>query len=473
MIAASTTHTGQATLPDPRQRRAIRLRIGYEQREIAARLGVSRPTITRWEAGTVEPRGPARLAYAELLRSLDQSANASHRQHQHGFCVLRAGIHTAAVAWPAVDVHEFRQATTQRVDHSGERLSLIRRDRGRSLRLASTGAVISLREQGDAGNLICVEGSLGAILAADYRDDQLIGPRALPAVEQSMRELAARLGIHIPKTQAIVMRVDLAADVAFASHHVAQEFLRAVIPLRVRRTHARGKFSHGTGRLESVEWSHGGGVQLRVYDRSLTLERGGSLARYLPPAAGLVRVEAQIRPRRRKRRGLHHLDVDVLRDDFAARVGNLGHHLVTCGPSRAATERLVREFPILGTERLLGALEVIGHSGSAAYPTDRVYGDRLRELHAAGLAPNEHADASLDVGAVLQTAATCFEEPLAHATPTELAEISSNPFFDATNRANAANRRAYILDELERLLAEHGPVDQNSDIPPAAGRVAP
>lgn len=57
-------------LPDLEMRRMLRLKAGLTQAEIAAAIGVERPTISRWESGLRSPRGPNAEAYADLLRGL-------------------------------------------------------------------------------------------------------------------------------------------------------------------------------------------------------------------------------------------------------------------------------------------------------------------------------------------------------------------------------------------------------------------
>ena len=59
-----------ASLPVPMGRRWIRLRARLTQGEVAHLLGVTRPTVTRWESGTIEPKGASRVLYAAFLRSL-------------------------------------------------------------------------------------------------------------------------------------------------------------------------------------------------------------------------------------------------------------------------------------------------------------------------------------------------------------------------------------------------------------------
>lgn len=59
-------------LPRPALARAIREAAGASQDAIARELGVTRMTICRWEAGTFKPSGDRLIAYATLLRELQQ-----------------------------------------------------------------------------------------------------------------------------------------------------------------------------------------------------------------------------------------------------------------------------------------------------------------------------------------------------------------------------------------------------------------
>jgi DNA-binding transcriptional regulator YiaG len=60
------------SLPSPAAARQIRESAAVSQRKLAAELGVSEASVHRWEAGTHAPRGPARIAYAQLLADLDE-----------------------------------------------------------------------------------------------------------------------------------------------------------------------------------------------------------------------------------------------------------------------------------------------------------------------------------------------------------------------------------------------------------------
>jgi DNA-binding transcriptional regulator YiaG len=62
------------TMPAPGMRRRIRERAGLTQLDLAAALGVSRPAVSRWEAGQREPRGELGLRYVEILDRLSREA---------------------------------------------------------------------------------------------------------------------------------------------------------------------------------------------------------------------------------------------------------------------------------------------------------------------------------------------------------------------------------------------------------------
>lgn len=56
-----------AELPEPAERRRLRIAFGVSQARLAASLMVARKTIIRWEAGEAEPTGEKRNEYAAIL----------------------------------------------------------------------------------------------------------------------------------------------------------------------------------------------------------------------------------------------------------------------------------------------------------------------------------------------------------------------------------------------------------------------
>ncbi|WP_405546654.1 helix-turn-helix domain-containing protein (plasmid) [Streptomyces goshikiensis] len=57
-----------AQLPEPTERERLRRVQGLTQAQVAEAIGVTRGAVSAWEAGRYEPRGDARVQYAELLR---------------------------------------------------------------------------------------------------------------------------------------------------------------------------------------------------------------------------------------------------------------------------------------------------------------------------------------------------------------------------------------------------------------------
>jgi DNA-binding transcriptional regulator YiaG len=57
--------------------RSIRETADVSKARLAAELGVHWLTVHRWEAGTHSPRGAKRLAYARLLRELDEATRTA------------------------------------------------------------------------------------------------------------------------------------------------------------------------------------------------------------------------------------------------------------------------------------------------------------------------------------------------------------------------------------------------------------
>ena len=57
-------------LPEPATRKALRQRAGLTQDTVARIVGVSRPMVTLYEAGSREPSGEHRRRYAEALKAM-------------------------------------------------------------------------------------------------------------------------------------------------------------------------------------------------------------------------------------------------------------------------------------------------------------------------------------------------------------------------------------------------------------------
>jgi len=57
-------------LPDPADRRLLRVRVGLSQGDLARALNVARPTICRWESGARDPGHQHLVPYLDLLNRL-------------------------------------------------------------------------------------------------------------------------------------------------------------------------------------------------------------------------------------------------------------------------------------------------------------------------------------------------------------------------------------------------------------------
>ncbi|MFE9252113.1 helix-turn-helix domain-containing protein [Streptomyces sp. NPDC007088] len=66
----SRTRTPAVPLPPPEERRRLRERHSLSRARLAARLGVSREILRKWENGRTEPRGGERETYAKVLATL-------------------------------------------------------------------------------------------------------------------------------------------------------------------------------------------------------------------------------------------------------------------------------------------------------------------------------------------------------------------------------------------------------------------
>ena len=62
-------------LPEPAQRKAIRVAYGVSQGDMAAVLGVSRLTVSMWERGETAPNPENTQRYAQLLELMSEHSD--------------------------------------------------------------------------------------------------------------------------------------------------------------------------------------------------------------------------------------------------------------------------------------------------------------------------------------------------------------------------------------------------------------
>ncbi len=61
-------------LPEPGERRALRVRVGVSQAVVADTIGVARPSVSRYESGSSAPRGEVLRRYLDVLALLAAEA---------------------------------------------------------------------------------------------------------------------------------------------------------------------------------------------------------------------------------------------------------------------------------------------------------------------------------------------------------------------------------------------------------------
>jgi len=73
IIEEAIERTGiRRSLPDPDERRAIRVGAGVTQREVALAVGRTPSEVSRWESGDRSPSGDALIAYQRVLLRLQE-----------------------------------------------------------------------------------------------------------------------------------------------------------------------------------------------------------------------------------------------------------------------------------------------------------------------------------------------------------------------------------------------------------------
>jgi DNA-binding transcriptional regulator YiaG len=72
---ADTIQARRTIRTRPAHVRALRLELGLSLAEVARELGVTTPSVSRWETGRRIPRGDLAARYLELLRRLGEATS--------------------------------------------------------------------------------------------------------------------------------------------------------------------------------------------------------------------------------------------------------------------------------------------------------------------------------------------------------------------------------------------------------------
>lgn len=256
-----------------------------------------------------------------------------------------------------------------------------------------------------AHGLLTVEGRMGAILAKDRHNHDLVPAAGLDKIERATEAvLRSVLGFR-PDQHTIceMRRYDLAGELAFDDPGDGLAMLRtlgAMCPSRARMTLERS--ADGQVMTAYVRTPKRGEVQQRFYDKGL--EAGTH------PPGHRIRLESQLRPPKHKRMAPTTLGRLDLRSHFIRRMESFMHTsdgVVAAGDRAAATELLGRvargELSMAKAERLIGSVTVLGLHGRAVY--DQRQGQRrLKALRDEGVALENHLppDRVVPVGALLR-----------------------------------------------------------------------
>lgn len=72
--------TASDDLPEPAERKRLRVAWGLSQGQVAEALGVTRGSVSGWEAGRWEPAGETRAQYIYLLNSIAERLSAQQQE---------------------------------------------------------------------------------------------------------------------------------------------------------------------------------------------------------------------------------------------------------------------------------------------------------------------------------------------------------------------------------------------------------
>lgn len=80
LLDKQTADSGRDPLPEPAERKRLRVAWGLTQKQVADALGVTPGNVGGWEAGRWEPAGETRTQYLYLLNSIAERLSAASGQ---------------------------------------------------------------------------------------------------------------------------------------------------------------------------------------------------------------------------------------------------------------------------------------------------------------------------------------------------------------------------------------------------------
>jgi hypothetical protein len=353
---------------------------------------------------------------SEFVRSRNSGGHsASNSDPTDTFRVIAVGVHTVSFAWRGCPRDVFPSSPTTVSSRTGEVLAIRRHGpRHRIVTDSVSGARIGCSVT-PTGYSVWVEGTLSAILA-DCAATSLAPADGLPRGARAATELARSVGVDIPDTdRATVRRCDLAVDSAFVVPADGLTVLRGVAALNLPRHHSDVHRAPGSI-VQSVAWTTGGGIALRVYDKTSEERRGG----VVDDPGRVIRVERQHRPRTAKQLPADEYCAQDLAAMFAHPLSSWSdERIVIASPAEAywIIKGLVGRPVLSGgrvlsgrvAERMMGSLMQLSAEGDAAWPNRRTALRRRRELRSVGVEVDTLAASVIELGAFFRTVSAAWE----------------------------------------------------------------
>jgi hypothetical protein len=263
------------------------------------------------------------------------------------------------------------------------------------LRHGGTGLRLDLKRH-PHGFLLAASGSASSLVSQDKSVDGLVRVDQLHAVEATVRDQMARMGVPIPPSAALaVHRADLATDLHF-DPAFGLDVLRAFSALPVPRHEPEIRPTRGSATvIKAVSWHRCERTQMRVYDRGR--------ARGTDAPGSLIRLERQYCPPCREQ-----MAVDAFKEAdhaaiYCAPLGDYASSGVVVVPSWAQADELLqlRAGSDAKALSLMGALVRLSSRGRDGFPDPDAARRRVRALRRTGVVLSERVTAPLPLGAVI------------------------------------------------------------------------
>lgn len=299
--------------------------------------------------------------------------------------------------------------------YTGEILPVVQSFRNRWIKDSLSGAYVRLIQPYGPPFVKVEVRRLASLLASQVVGRQLAPVHQLLDGVERARELLLRVGIQAGETVVRLARCDLAADITFDNTIDAQLFLKGLAGMDVPRWQGHVDRRPGSQALQTVRFSMGEGIQLRIYD--VTARRLKQRISDPALAGRVIRFERQIRKQGKEQPSVEEflaLDLSAL---FLDGLSSWNLELLEIGSRERRCRRLqglLKEGSLTDAllDSTLGALErdcILGDEAWANRGTARRRRRRFRQL---GLTAAETEDETFHIGAVLQALVDRWQQPI-------------------------------------------------------------